>query len=383
MASTLPADFDTHTQDFTLIDQNGEEFTTNMAEVEYLRQYGIRVAINWATQIGASIVLLLVLLLLTRREKRRSSIFIMNCLCLVLNIIRSLLQCLWLTTEMFNPYAILAGDYSRITSADRANTIASNTILTILLACIMVSLSLQVWVVCVTAKPMHRFLIMGGTTLAACVAVGYRFAVTVISNIRTMQDLGMGDYDSLVTDMHITQAVAVWLYSCVFTFKLGYALLQRKRMKMTQFGPMQIIFIMGCQTMVIPALFSSLQFYDQVPELASQSTTIICIFLPLSAIWASLVSTDSTLATHGPGCHQRLLKDQFFGSSTNSTAVSTGSRSTDKGRFCAPSTFASCGKDSEDPATPFASRPADYSRTDAIYIGREYGIEMGEASDKA
>ena len=254
MASELPPDFDTHTQDITLTDGYGMQFVSNMGEIDYLRQYGIRLAFNWGSQIGASVMLLLVLLLLTRQEKRKSSIFIMNCLCLVLNTVRSILQCIWLTTEMFNPYAVLAGDYARVSSADRANTVASNTILLILVACIMISLSLQVWVVCITARPLHRGIIMGTTTVMACIAVGYRFAVCAISNIQTMSDLTMGDYDRVVTGMHITQAVAVWIYCCVFTFKLGYALLQRRRLQMTQFGPMQIIFIMGCQTMVIPGM---------------------------------------------------------------------------------------------------------------------------------
>jgi len=257
MASRLPPGFDTHIQNFTLIDQDGEEFVTNMFELDYMRQYGVRVAINWGSQIGASIVLLFVLLLLTRREKRKSSIFVMNSLCLVLNTIRSLLQCIWLTTEMFNPYAVVAGDYSRVSASDRANTIASNTILLILVTCIMISLSLQVWVVCITAQRLHRVLIMGTTTLIACIAVGYRFAVCVINNIQTMRDSTMSAYDGLIRGMHITQAVAVWLYCCVFTFKLGYALIQRRRMRMTQFGPMQIIFIMGCQTMVVPGMFLS------------------------------------------------------------------------------------------------------------------------------
>jgi pheromone alpha factor receptor len=261
MASTLPPGFDTHTQNFTLVDEYGEQFVTNMGEVDYMRQYGIRVAINWGSQIGASIVLLLVLLLLTRREKRKSSIFIMNCLCLVLNAVRSVLQCIWLTTEMFHPYAVLAGEYSRVSPSNRANSIASNTVLLLLVACIMISLSLQVWVVCITAKPLHRAIIMGTTSLVACVAMGYRFAVCVLSNIRTMQNLTMTAYDGLVTDMHITQAVAVWFYCCVFTFKLGHALIQRKRMRMTQFGPMQIIFIMGCQTMVIPGMFLRCYFH--------------------------------------------------------------------------------------------------------------------------
>ena len=249
---TLPKPDDAFTQEFILWTSDGEQFTTTMTEIDFMRQYGIRIAINWATQIGASVILLLVLLLLTRREKRSSSIFIMNAFCLVLNAIRSILQSVWLTTPFYHPYAIVSNNFSRVTNADRAITVASNTIMLLLATGIMVSLSLQVWVICITAKPMQKLVIMSVTSVVALVAIGYRFAVTIISNKQTMKDDNMIPYSSLVTDMNISFAVAVWVYCFIFTFKLGYALLQRKRLRMTQFGPMQIIFIMGCQTMVIP-----------------------------------------------------------------------------------------------------------------------------------
>jgi len=267
--SSLPPNFDFFTQNFTLLAPDGSEFTTNMGDIDYLRQYGVRIAVNWGTQIGASVILLLVLFLLTKREKRKSSIFILNTLCLVLNTIRSILQCVWLTSNWWHPYALVSGDYSRITPADRANTVVSNTILLILTIMIMVSLSLQVWVVCVTAKPMQRLLIMGATTLIALVAVGYRFAITVLSNIQTMRNDDMTRYTHYVTNMHVTFAIAVWVYACVFTFKLGHALIQRRRLRMSQFGPMQIIFIMGCQTMIVPGMFFQSCFAKRTTDLAS------------------------------------------------------------------------------------------------------------------
>lgn len=257
--ATLPPGFDPYAQNFTLLAPDGTRFTTNMAELDYLRLWTTEIAINWATQIGASVILLLVLLLLTRREKRRSSIFIMNVMCLVLNAIRSILQCVYLTTSYLNPYATMSGDYSRVTAADQANTIASNTILLLLIICIMISLSLQVWTVCITTKPLGRWIIMGTTTVMALIAIGFRFAVVVISNIYTLQNRGMGKNNNLVTNMQITQAIAVWLYCLAFTFKLGHALIQRRRLRLTQFGPMQIIFIMGLQTMIIPGM--SLHIY--------------------------------------------------------------------------------------------------------------------------
>ncbi|CAI6332729.1 unnamed protein product [Periconia digitata] len=374
--SLVDPNFDRWTQNFTLIGPDGEQFITNMGEINFMREWGIRVAINWASQIGASIILLLVLLLLTKREKRKSLIFVINALCLIANTIRSILQCIWLTTEFYNPYTVVSNDYSRVTSTNYGTTVASNTVLLILVILIMISLSLQVWVVCVTLKPMHKWVIMGGTTAVALVAIGFRFAVSVIGNIQTLQQETMIEYIDLTMHMHITQAVAVWVYSCVFTFKLGQAILQRKRMNMTQFGPMQIIFIMGCQTMIVPAIFTSLQFYDDVPELASQSYTIICIFLPLSAIWAGLVTRDNSIGYDGADGHQRLLRDQFVRTPTSSA---NGSKIVEKGM--AKSTYSTYGGSSKDPESPVAMRNGS-TAGNAIFVDRDWSVDEVEASGK-
>jgi pheromone alpha factor receptor len=399
MASSLSADFDTHTQTFTLITSDGQNVTANLGELDYYRQYGIRVAINWGSQIGASIVLLLVLLLLTPREKRKSHIFVMNCVCLVLNAIRSILQCIWLTTEYMNPYVLATGDYSRIKPSDRANTIATETLLLLLTICIMVSLSLQVWVVCVTTKPLHRIIAMCITGLLATLAVALRFAVCALTNVHYMKDESMTGYNNTVLAMHIAQAAAVWAYALVFTWKLGIAMHQRRRMRMTQFGPMQVIFIMGCHTLIIPgmssyachtealtnshlAIFTSLQGLGAVPEMASQNTTVICIFLPLSAIWAGLISEDAAARViEGRGS---LLRDQFFNVAKSASSIDSDGKS-----FCekksSVSTYNSGAKSSREHSVPshedFALSRADIERSDAIYVGRGYTIENDKAPE--
>ncbi|KAF2643879.1 hypothetical protein P280DRAFT_496398 [Massarina eburnea CBS 473.64] len=369
---TVDPNLDRWTQNFTLIGSDGHPFETNMGDFDFMRKWGIRLAINWASQIGASIILLLVLLLLTKRDRRKSAVFIINALCLVLNCTRLIVQSTWLTTDYYHPYSVVANDYSRVTKIEYGNTVATNCLVVVLIACIMISLSLQVWVVCVTIKPLHRLIIMSVTTFMALVAIGFRFAVSVLINIQSAKNETMSDYINIVNDMYITQAVAVWLYCCVFTFKLGQAIVQRRKMRMDQFGPMQVIFIMGCQTMTIPAIFTSLQFYEEVPELASQGTTIICIFLPLSAIWAGLVANDASVAVRGPDGHQRLLQGEFYHASTNA------SKNSEKNTILSSSTYSSSGKESTSPNSP---RHAKNLSDDGIYVGKNWSVtEEGEAS---
>jgi pheromone alpha factor receptor len=258
-ATALSPKIDPYTQSFNLTRGDGTTFVTDMATLDYLRTYGTRLAINYGSQIGASILLLLVLIVLTKAEKRKSGIFIMNTICLFVNTCRTIVQALWLTGNWFHPYAFLSFDSSHINRGDIANSVTANVLTMILYIGVMISLSLQVWIVCITTPKLQRFLIMGVTTLIALIACSYRFAITVISTQQTiaMNPDGMEPYQDMLTITTVLTTTAIWSYCAVFTFKLGFAIVQRRRLGMTQFGPMQIIFIMGCQTMVIPGASST------------------------------------------------------------------------------------------------------------------------------
>ncbi|KAL1593388.1 pheromone alpha factor receptor [Paraconiothyrium brasiliense] len=121
------------------------------------------------------------------------------------------------------------------------------------------------------------------------------------------------------------------------------------------------------------AIFTCLNFYDEVPELASQSITVICIFLPLSAIWAGLVASDSSVGGSGPDSHQRLFKNEFYRSSSTSTK-GYGEKSHLTGN-----TFGS-GKEPESPRSHHYHQTKD-SVDNGIYMQKEWHVEAGEPSE--
>lgn len=247
-----PPDFNPWTQPVTLFNSDGSNFTISMADLNDYRIYSGRLAINYGTQIGATLLLLLVLLLLTRSEKRRSSIFIINSLCLTVNTIRCILLSCYVTSTIQNPYTLFSGDYSQITKADYATNATTDVFTLLVFVLIMISLSMQVWVVCITTVPVQRYIIMATTTIMALIATGYKAAFIILNIRATLGVELLLPFKKVVDASYITQAISIWLFSCVFTYKLGYAIFQRRKLKMPQFGPMQVVFIMGCQTMLIP-----------------------------------------------------------------------------------------------------------------------------------
>lgn len=252
----LPPNFDAWHQPIDLLFPDGSNFTVNMQDFNFIRLYAARLSIVNGAQIGATLILILVLLLLTRSEKRKSSIFIINAACLLFNLIRCILASSFTTSTLQHPYAQLIQDFTRVTKVDLATMVAANTFTMIVTILIMVSLSMQVWVVCVTTAPIHRTMIMFSTTIVALVAIAWKGVYCIINIRETLAHRSTQAFGWALQGSYITQAAAICLYSFIFTYKLGHAIHQRRKLKMPKFGPMQIVFIMGCQTMIIPGTFA-------------------------------------------------------------------------------------------------------------------------------
>ncbi|KAH9866152.1 hypothetical protein J1614_008716 [Plenodomus biglobosus] len=369
-SSVMASTTDPWSQPLTIVDGQGNSENVGMDKLAKLQIYITQSGINYGAQVGASIMLLLVLLLLTKASKRRSYIFVINGFCLLVNAIRCILLVCALTSNWYHPYTQIMVDYSRVTNSDIATTIASVLLTLLITFLVFMSLSLQVWVVCVTTHPVQRAIVMALTTLVGGLAFGYRTALAVFNIKSLLTQTEMGAQTHLVSDCYVVQAVAIWVYSCVFTYKLGFAIFQRRRLNMPQFGPMQIVFIMGCQTMVIPAIITTLQFSPDLPELGNSVLTIVCIFLPLSAIWAG-IDHDSGIASSGPDSHHRLFHGEF-----NSTTHSIGTSSStayDKSRRLSVYTIPK----SKDKGMHMASTA--YKKND-IHVDCEYGFSHGKAA---
>ncbi|KAI8943116.1 hypothetical protein NX059_001147 [Plenodomus lindquistii] len=362
-------------QEVTLVFENSTVRNFNLNRFAEQQVYLVQFGINFGAQFGATAILLLVLLFLTKASKRRSYIFVINGLCLFVNAIRCLLMACLLTSSWHHPYSQLTGNFRLVSSSTIATTIVT-VLLTILLTfLVFLSLSLQVWVVCVTTSPARRAVVMGLTTVAGCFAFGYRVAQAVFNIKSYLTQTALGSNEHLVRDCYIVQVIAIWVYSSVFTYKLGYAMFQRRRLNMPQFGPMQVVFIMGCQTMIVPAIITSMQFVPNAFELGSSVLTIVSVFLPLSAIWAG-IDHDSGVASRGPDAHHRLFASEFYNSTAQSIGTSSSSTAFDKSRQLSVFTI-SKGKDKDIESMSIApgSRKASYIQDD-----RDYGISPKDAS---
>lgn len=244
--------FDPFLQAVTLLLPDGTPFNITMPEINTYASFGVQICMNFGSQLGASFITLVILLLLTKRENRRSPIFILTGLSLALSVIRSALQAVYFMGPFYNPYAYFAQDYTRVPRSAYHISLTAGAMTLLLQLSIELSLILQVHVVLVTASKVHRFWIMVATITIALLAIGMRFALTVINGLAVRAARNFSGYEWLASATTITTTISIFFFCVVFVAKLGLALWQRRKLGLRQFGPMQIIFIMGCQTLIVP-----------------------------------------------------------------------------------------------------------------------------------
>ena len=220
--------------------------------IDHMNLYNVKICINYGSQIGASITTLIVLLLLAKPDKRLSTIMVINTLSLILNIIRNVLQCLFFTGPWMELYAALIGDFSHVRTKDYAISITATVFTLLLQICVELSLCLQVRAVCVTLRGLYRSIILAISAFIALIAIGCRMAYMIENDKYIVTARFPTGLLKLGMAANYTTAITIVWFSAVFVSKLGYALRQRAKMGLGQFGPMQILFIMGCQTLIIP-----------------------------------------------------------------------------------------------------------------------------------
>lgn len=250
MAGDAP--FDPFNQSFTLLDLHESPHQFTISELDELIIYLVQSSIVFAAQLGGSLVLLIALLLLSKPEKRDSPIFILNVLSLSINFILTLLNCLYFTGAFTEIAAILLHDYSRVPQSEYAKSITMTILSLLLLLCAEASLVLQVRVVCVTLRRIHRQVLFVVSVLVVLMAAGFRLALCIENSRYILASAYATDLIWLQSATNITTSISVCWFCAVFVGKLAFALSERRKLGLRKFGPLQVIFIMGIQTFIVP-----------------------------------------------------------------------------------------------------------------------------------
>lgn len=309
--------FDPFSQNFTVLGPDGvTPVQVSMSLVRSLQSLITADAIYSGIMIGSAVFLLLALLI-TKPDKRRSLIFILNAVALVLVITRGIVSSVVFSGTFYNWYRLQTYYYGGDIAPAQAASFAGELIDFMLVFTLELSMVLQVRIVCCTLDAVWRNTINIINIAMALAEVGTRFALMILVTNWNILHVGQETKQQFRRLGKLGQAtdivfvVNIAIAAIIFCAKLGLAIRSRRSMGMTKFGPMQIIFIMACQTMLTPRKFPAslphrlrtspltlLVIFILVAlygyknhNLQIMIPTIIALSLPLSAMWAT-VKTD-------------------------------------------------------------------------------------------
>ena len=249
--------FDPYTQSFTLLMSDGTPINASLPQIDGFVLDMVQTCINYASQLGASVVMLVLLALLTKTEKQKSLVFFLNVLSLSFNIIRLVLMCLYFTSSFVEIYAYVADDFSRVPTSAYTISITATVITALLLMTVEASLLLQTHVVCQTLRKKYRHAIRFVSIIMVLIAIAFRVIQLVFNSEVTMATRYPGGWMPVplwaLNGSAITTSITIFWFCAVFVAQLGFGVYQRWKVGIRRFGPMNVLVIMGCQTLFVPS----------------------------------------------------------------------------------------------------------------------------------
>lgn len=278
-------------QPVSLLPPDGSNITVPLSVFDKFGLSRAQSSIIYGVQLGMSGMVFLILLVTAKREKRRTILYYVHLTSLLLLMVKSVLFCVFETGPWLQYSVQLLGDFAAVTDAAYHTSAATNVITTLLVISIEVSLVFQVRVVYSSAR---TFIYRTLMTVSGCISlvVFAFYIVSLVEGIRSVY--GNAGFDGWSLKAATASfAASICFYSLVFTIKLYLAIRQRRSLGFEKFGPLQVIFIMGCQTLLIPAVMTIIDSSAHINSIGAFAQTIVVVSLPISALWASTTKDNN------------------------------------------------------------------------------------------
>ena len=224
----------------------------SISDIDGFYQYNTQCSISYGSQIGATFIMLLTVLLLSKSEKRRSAMFIVNTTLLVLNLVRVVGHAVYFTSRWSEFYIAFSGDVSTLSRGPYAISIMTTVLETLTLIVLETSLCMQVHIICVTVRKAWHGLTVAISVTVAINAIAFRIIYMVRNDVYIMEATAVSPIYWVELHSDIATTVSICWFALVFVVRLGVAIRKRRQLGMARFGPMEIIFLVGTQTLVIP-----------------------------------------------------------------------------------------------------------------------------------
>lgn len=259
----------------------------------FQRQRMLLVAL-FAVRAGCSALVSILLFLLTPR--RTTPVYVFNQTSLILFFVQSTL----FLVNAFSPFGaistVFTKSYADVTIANVNVSVATSVFQLLFIITIQCSLVFQARTVFPRQSKAQILatMVLGCMSLATITLYTLYIAQTcwVATNPRGIP-LFKGRFgNKLPSISQIMFAASISLSTFIFVGKLIVAIRTRRVLGLKQFGPLQIVCIMGAQSMIIPAVLTVVSFAKPgMFHIYSMAPFTVVVSLPLSAMWAASANT--------------------------------------------------------------------------------------------
>jgi pheromone alpha factor receptor len=253
--------FDPVLQNITFLNTNGGVVNVTFAYLDTFVLYNTRVAISYAAQLGACLLMLVVTAILTSEGKRTKPIFVLNILALLAGSLRAFF-CLFFAVSPFSElYAYAAMDFTYVSQSAYQVSVVGTVMPILLTIFVDASLILQTHSVVKVLQRKYYIPIAILSCLIYLLALGFRMAEAITNAKAILSDNPY--FPWIAQGALVTETITICFFSMVFTTKLGWTIYTRKQMGFKQWTYMQILAAMGGCTMLLPGkiiLFAIFQF---------------------------------------------------------------------------------------------------------------------------
>ncbi|KAG4306027.1 hypothetical protein PORY_000015 [Pneumocystis oryctolagi] len=283
--------FSTANQTVILKTSHGDKIGFLLSDFDAFSLSRAQTSMIFSAQCAMSALLALVLLLTSKREKAKTLLFFLNIGGLTAVFIRACLQCAYLSGTWTSYSVQFLGEFELLSQSDFYISVIASCMPIFIILFIELSLLTQIRVIYATHKKLQTFLtiifsIMTIIVITFWVISAVQNSVAILSQTH-FGNRGIWGAPWPYTAARISFAFSISTGCIIFVLKLFSAIYRRHKMGLKEFGPIQIIFIMSCQTLIIPTIFVIIDFWLEITGFSSLTQAFVVMSLPLSSLWAS------------------------------------------------------------------------------------------------
>lgn len=295
-------------QTITVTTMNGV-MKYNLQQFDSFQRSRMILTALFGARAGVSALVSIILFLMA--DRRNTPVYIFNQVSLIFFFIQSTL---FLVTA-FSPFGLIStvftSSYASVTATNINISVACSVFQLLFVITIQCSLFFQGRIVFPkqSRSRLLATLVLGTISLGTIIIYSLYIAQSCSLAVNPVgEPLFPGRFGKKLPSIsQIMFASSITVCMLIFVGKLVIAIRTRWVLGLKQFGPLQIICIMGAQSMIIPAVLTVISFArTDVKNVYSVAPLIVVISLPLSAMWAASANTStspSSTANYSRGAH--------------------------------------------------------------------------------